>query len=105
MFRRTGIRVQAFVPLTDLEGERFSLQLWTWWKEEINETQRVLPGARGPWLVETDRYIWLIWIVIDEEQIETLVNFFERTRHRFDLDDLYFDYSEMTFAVSARHEE
>ena len=100
MFCRAGIRVQAFVPLTDSDGERFSLHLWTWWKDQIHETTSRLTGAPGPWRIETAQYVVITWIALDEEQLDILTEFFERTRREFGLEELYFDHCDVTFAVT-----
>lgn len=100
MFRRSGIKVQAFVPLTGSDGEQFPIPLWTWWKDQISGAMERLTGAQGPWLIRSEHYISMTWTVIDEEQLEVLANLFERTRGKFGLHELYSDYCDVTFAIA-----
>jgi hypothetical protein len=102
MFRRSGIRLQAFMPLRDSEGEQFPIPLWTWWKDEMNTAKKTLAGAEGPWLIRSEQYVTLTWTVVDDSQVEVLASFFERTRLRFRLDRFYFDQCNVTFAVARR---
>jgi len=60
----------------------------------------VLPGSQGPWTTRTERFRWLTWMVIEPNQLEVLVEFFEHTRQRFGLAELYFDHHPVTFGIA-----
>jgi hypothetical protein len=105
MFRRAGIKVQTFVPLDGPEGEWLPIESWTWWKDEIQQVADALTGSQGPWLIRLEKHVWLTWIAVDEQQLEILAKFFERTRQSFGLDELYFDHSDVTFTVARSKEK
>jgi len=100
MYQRSAIKVRGCVPLRDLDGELFSIHLWTWWRDEINGIVNVLTGSQGPWLTHSEQFRWLTWIALDEDQLEQLAEFFERTRQEFGLEQLYFDYHRIMFAIA-----
>lgn len=52
-----------------------------------------LPGSQGPWTRATERFRWLEWTVLEEEQLNVL-------RERFGLAELYFDHHPVTFGIS-----
>lgn len=61
-----------------------------------------LKDAPGPWRIESEQYVWITWIALDEEQLEVLSDFFQRTRREFQLDDLYFDQCAVNFSLARR---
>ena len=100
MFRRSGIKVQAFVPLTWPNGAWLPLTLWTWWNEQIGEMMEVLKGAQGPWLFRSEHFVSVTWTVVNDEQFDKLADLFRRTARAFGMEDLYFDYCDVTFSVA-----
>jgi hypothetical protein len=99
MYESAGIKVQACVPIVDENGEPFEIRIWTWWQDEIRHLMDALPGSQGPWTTRTERFRWLMWLVISPEQLAILKDFFERTRREFGLAQLYFEYHPLTFGI------
>ena|SRR5258708_2354312 len=98
MITHHGLAFRFCTPLATNDGEPFTIEAWTWWKEEIVKLMDVLgDSAEGPWIANTARFRWVEWAVRSEKDLVPLLEFVQATRERFGIDAVYYEHHEVTF--------
>ena len=96
MLNLSGIKVDAYIPLIRKAGEPPPLESWTRWHFEVAKLTGELRGCQEPVMTRTQWHLKIEWIVRDEDQLQVLLSFFERTRRDLELEELPVNYYSVT---------
>ena len=95
----SGIKVDAYIPLVRKAGEQAPLENWTRWHFEVARLTGVLHGSEEPVMTRTQWHLKIEWVIRDENQLDVLLSFFERTRRDLRLDRLPLNHYPVTSAL------
>ena len=99
-----SFKVTLLFPISDNEGQPFSEEIWSWWRDELT---RLIFGftqmgvvrawwegrglAQGWWRGQSDQSRWLVIVVKTETEVNKIREFLRVARVRFSQDKMYFE--------------